>query len=299
MDYDEAREVFFQPRETTRDQLRWHSRARALRDAIEPIAAICWWSEPAYDQYASLGLDFLTGYVWSRACVMGEPDAGVVAATFGVFEPAALAGLYGAAREACGLAEIRRARESGATAALRQILGDPSGLTDVLASLRRGAAAADVLSRPLFAGLAGMAAPEDELGQLWHVCAMLRECRGDSHLAALVSAGLGGLEANIITELWVGYELTEYSATRAWSPEAIERATAGLRARGLIADGSLTDAGKTLRETLEQATDATMAPVLAAIGGDLDGVLEAAGAWSTQIIDAGSFPPDPFKRASG
>jgi hypothetical protein len=151
-------------------------------------------------------------------------------------EPDALAGLYGAAREACGVAEIRRAREAGATAALRQILGDPGGVSDVLASLRRGAAAADVPGRPPFAGLVGMAAPDDELGQLWHVCAMFRECRGDSHLAALVSAGLGGLEANIITELWVGYELTEYSATRAWSPEAIERATEGLRARGLIAE---------------------------------------------------------------
>src|SRR4029077_13962513 len=97
---------------------------------------------PAYDAYAALGLDFLQGCVWSRGCVLGEPDGGVVAAAFGVFEPglivqlydaaraaAALAErglmgkLYDAARAAAGLDDIRAAREAGAVTALRTVLG--------------------------------------------------------------------------------------------------------------------------------------------------------------------------------
>src|SRR5947207_1327318 len=79
--------------------------------------------------------------------------------------------------------------------------------------------------RPLFAGLAGLPWPADELGQLWHACAMLRELRGDSHLAACVAAGLTGLEANILTELQVGWPLHSYTATRGWPPEAMNLAT--------------------------------------------------------------------------
>ena len=91
MDYAEVREAFFQLRDAGAPEpgtSGWQSPARRLRDAIEPIATICYWSEPAYDAYAALGLDFLQGYVWSRGCVLGEPDGGVVAAAFGFFEEA-------------------------------------------------------------------------------------------------------------------------------------------------------------------------------------------------------------------
>jgi hypothetical protein len=61
MDYAQAREAFFQLRDTAAPDpgtSGWQSPTRRLRDAIEPIATICYWSEPAYDAYATLGLDF-------------------------------------------------------------------------------------------------------------------------------------------------------------------------------------------------------------------------------------------------
>ena len=56
MDYAEARAAFFRPRPDDAPAARtsdWQSPARALRDAIEPIATICFWSKPAYDEYAA------------------------------------------------------------------------------------------------------------------------------------------------------------------------------------------------------------------------------------------------------
>ncbi|MDQ2875197.1 MAG: hypothetical protein M3Y33_10545, partial [Actinomycetota bacterium] len=100
---------------------------------------------------------------------------------------------------------------------------------------------------PLFAGLAGRPWPSDELGGLWHACALLRELRGDSHVAAFVAAGVSGLEANILTELQVGWPPLAYTATRGWSDEAMEAATWRLTERGLIAGGALTPAGSRLR----------------------------------------------------
>src|SRR5262245_29950083 len=153
MDYAEVREAFFQLREAGAPEpgtSAWQSPARRLRDAIEPIATICYWSEPSYDAYAALGLDFLQGYVWSRGCVLGEPDGGVVAAAFGVFEPGLIGQLYDAAREAAGLADIRAAREAGAVTALRTVLGAPERAAEVTGALRRGVEAADTAGRPLF-----------------------------------------------------------------------------------------------------------------------------------------------------
>jgi hypothetical protein len=322
MDYAEVREAFFQMRDAGAAEpgtSGWQSPARRLRDAIEPIATICYWSEPAYDAYAALGLDFLQGYVWSRGCVLGEPDGGVVAAAFGVFEPGLIVQLYDAARAAAGLADIRAAREAGAVTALRTVLGGtalggtalggttldgtaldaPERVAEVTAALRRGVEAADTAGRPLFAGLSGLPSPADELGQLWHACAMLRELRGDSHLAACVAAGLTGLEANILTELRVGWPLHSYTATRGWPPETMNLATASLSERGLIADDTLTGAGASLRADVEEATDRQLAPVRDAIGPALFDILPPLQEWSRQIVEHGWFPPDPYKRASG
>jgi hypothetical protein len=302
MDYAEARTAFFQPRPADAPPARtssWQSPARALRDAIEPIATICYWAEPAYDAYAAQGLDFLQAYVWGRASVLGEPEGTVVAAAFGVYEPGLISSLYDAGRAACGLAEVRAAKESGAVTALRAVLGSPDGLDVVVEGLRRGAAAADSTGRAFHAGLTALRWPDDPLGQLWHACTILREHRGDSHLAACVACGLTGLEANLLTELRVGWDPQAYTASRGWSPEAMDAATAVLTTRGLIAEGALTAEGAALRDGIEETTDRVVAPVVEAIADDLPGMLKFLDGWSQQIIERGWFPPDPYKRASG
>ena len=299
MDYAEVREAFFAPRPDAAPATGWQSPARRLRDAIEPLAAVSFWAEPAYDAYVALGLDFLTGYVWSRSSVLGLAEPAVVAATFGVFEPAAVAGLLTAARASCSLEQIRAAREQGVVAALREVLPDAEGLTATTALLRHAAARADVVGRPLFAGALSQLQPDDPHAALWHATTVLRECRGDSHLAACVAAGLTGLEANLLTELWVGYTPATYAGTRAWSEQAMTDAQAALRGRGLLDGDQLSAAGRSLREDVEQATDLAMSPVVAALGADLDPVVDRCTQWSSAVVDRGWFPPDPYKRAAG
>jgi hypothetical protein len=301
MDYAEARAAFFQPRPDGAPDpgtSSWTSPARGLRDAIEPIATICFWSEPAYDAYAACGLDFLAGYVWGRASVLGEPEGTVAAAAFGVFEPGLIVSLYDAGREACSLADVRAAKESGAVAALRQVLGD-TDVASAVALLRRVGDAADSTGRPLHAGLRALPWPEHPLGQLWHACALLREHRGDGHLAACVAAGLTGLQANLLTEARVGWEPTAYTGSRGWSPEAMQEAADELVSRGLLSDGGLTDAGTALRDDIEATTDRLVQPAIDAAGDELPDVVAQLDAWSQQITEAGWFPPDPYKRASG
>ena len=299
MDYTEARAAFFAPRPDVGPMTGWQSPARQLRDALEPLATVSFWAEPAYDAYAALGLDFLTGYVWSRSSVLGLAEPEVAAATFGVFEPAAVVGLLRAAREVCSLEQIRAAREQGAVASLREVLPDGPELAATTALLQAAATTADVTGRPLFAGALSQQQPKDGHAALWHVATALRECRGDSHLAACVAAGLTGLEANLLTELWVGYPPEAYAGTRAWPPEAMANAQTALRQRGLLDGDQLSPAGRALREQVERATDLAMAPVVAALGANLDPVVARCTQWSSAIVDRGWFPPDPYKRAAG
>ena len=298
MDYTEMKAAFFNPRDA-QARTGWDSPARRLRDAVEPLAAVSFWAEPVYDRYAAHGLDFLTGYVWSRSSVLGEAEPSVVAAAFGVFEPGAVAALLGAAREACSLAEVRAAREEGAAAALREVVGDADGLDPTLAALREAGVSADLAGRPLYAGALGQPFPGDRHAALWHAATLLRECRGDSHLGACVAAGLSGLEANLLTELWVGYSPQAYAATRAWSPEAMASAQQRLRDRGLLDGDELSDAGRALRSQVEQATDTAMAPAVAVLGDRLDDVVSRCGAWGAALVERGWFPPDDYKRAAG
>ena len=302
MDYAEARAAFFQPRSADAPPAataEWTSPARDLRDAIEPLATVCFWSEPAYEAYAGEGLDFLQGYVWGRASVLGEPASSVVASSFGVFEPGLIAGLYDEARTVCSLGQVRAAKESGAITALRQTIGEPQSLPRVVTALRRGAAAADPTGRPMHAGATSLPWPTDLLGQLWHACTLLREHRGDGHLAACVAAGLNGLEANLLTELRIGWEPMAYTSSRGWPEDMMEAARDRLRSRGLFDGDGLTREGAELRDNIEKTTDRLLDPVVTAIGHDLPEVVDQLNAWSQQLVDKGWFPPDPYKRASG
>ncbi|QIK65950.1 hypothetical protein G7072_06015 [Nocardioides sp. HDW12B] len=299
MDYTEARAAFFGEREGDARPLDWTSPARRLRDAIEPIATICFWSEPAYDAYAAEGLDFLQGYVYGRGCVLGDAEPAVAAAAFGVFEPGLVADLFASGRATCSVEAVRAAKQHGAVAALRECIGDPEELADVVAVLRRACEAADPTGRALHAGLTSLPWPDDLVGQLWHACSILREHRGDGHLAALVAAGVDGVQANQLTELWVGWDPLAYTGSRAWAPETMGAGTASLEARGWVADGALTDAGRQVREDLETATDRSVQVAVDALGDDLDRVVVLLDDWAGRVVARGWFPPDPYKRASG
>ncbi|MFC5141056.1 hypothetical protein ACFPK1_22665 [Actinomycetospora rhizophila] len=302
MDFDEARSVFCQPRTgTVVDPPVGSGAARRLRDAVEPLAMVTVWSDPAAEQSGAAGLDFLGGYVGGRASALGDVEGSVVAAAFAVFEPGLVGGLWDQARAACSVTDLRAMRERAGTAALRTVLADvgEAEIDTVVEALRVALDPADVIGRPLYAGLSALPWPRDAHGRLWHATTLLREHRGDSHVAACVAAGLDGIEANVLTELWVGFELLEYTSTRGWSPEAMDTALTRLRARGLLDGDALSAEGRRLRDRVEAATDRAQQPVVDALGDDVDRLVDALGGWSGAVVARGWFPPDPYKRAAG
>jgi hypothetical protein len=272
--------------------------ARRLRDALEPVATHAWWCEPTNRRMEALGLLFFPAYVWGRAAALGEPAAAVVVSSFGVFEPGFLTAIYEEGRAACDRDAVLEARSGGTVASLATLL-DGEDVETVAAALADAVGAVDGTARPLFSGLRALPWPDEPVGRLWRAAELVREHRGDGHLAACIAAGLDAVEMTVLTELWLAMPSGGYLATRGYGADALAGALDRLAARGLVDGGALTGDGRRLRDDVEARTDAAAEPVVRALGDRLDGVVTAAARWSQQLVDARAFPADPNKRAAG
>lgn len=299
MQYADAVEAFFpaRPDAVLPLLLATPTPARRLRDALEPVAMNDVWSPAVHARTAELGLDFLLTYVYSRGSALGDAHPGVVAAAFAWFEPGLVAALYDAARASVPREGFLAVRDAGVVEGLRAVLGpDVESVADRLADAVEQLEAA---GRPFFAGLLSRGRPEDPHLRLWWACDAAREHRGDSHVAAALAAGFDPVEMNVLTELWLGMPLLSYTATRAWPPEATDRAVAGLRERGLLDGDTLSEAGRQARGQVEAATDRQVGRLVELLGDDLDPLCARLDAWGEQLVAARHFPADVLKRAAG
>ena len=288
----------------------FQERARRLRNAVEPMAAGVYFAPEALAAYAALGFagspaadaggvgrPELTSYFTSRGACMGQVPGEVVAAAFGVFNPKVVAPAVAAGWQITGREAILAAREKGATAMLRRVLGEqPDGLDRVTELLRRGADAAPWAGRPIYSGLRSLGFPGDRLGDMWRAADLLREHRGDSHVISWAVGGAEAVEILLLTEQWWGLPARAYTPSRGWTDADMDAGFERLTGRGLMTAGEqLTDAGRAFREEVEVRTDELERPVLDALGDDLDELLEHLDPWSEAIIAARSYP----KRIAG
>jgi hypothetical protein len=303
MDYQAALEIFFAEPPTevrTPGPVSAATPARRLRDALEPLAMHAVWSPGTNAALAAHGYNFLTGYLTGRAAPLGEVPSSLVAAVFAVFEPGLVDALWTEGRGLLALPELIDVRNRATEASLYEVLGEPTpDVTRVAETLERAVETVDGTGRVLFSALRSQPRLDDPWGRVWRAADLVREHRGDSHVAACVAAGLDPVRMGILMEVWLGYPVGEYSGTRAWPQEAQDAGIAQLEADGLLADGAITDAGRVTRDAIEAATDTAQQALVTAIGPDLDDVTAALDAWSTRCVEARTFPPDIRKRAAG
>ena len=277
--------------------------SRRLRDVLEPFAGQVYFSPECHAGYEKLGFGpspHRTGdvalpdgaaYFTSRGSLMGQVPGEVVAAAFGVFNPAVVKPAVSFGWGLTDAATICATRTDGAVAQLERILGaEPEGLARVTDLLRRLTTDLSQPGRPLFSGVAAQSPPSTPLGEAWWLADMLREYRGDSHTIAWVGAGLDAIEIGLLSELWVGLPMGSYIRTRAWSADQLLAGQERLRARGLIDDEAFTPEGQEVRAGVEATTDRQLAGVVVALGDDADDLFTIMAGWSRQIIDAGGYP---------
>ena len=136
----------------------------------------------------------------------------------------------------------------------------------------------------------GQGLPGSPLADAWRLGDQLREFRGDVHINVWASAGFDATEIGLLTELYWGLPMRTYVRSRAWSDADLDAAEERLVARGLVADGALTDTGRADREAVEVATDEGCAPIVANLGDDLDELVALLAGWSQQVQAAGGYP---------
>jgi hypothetical protein len=231
---------------------------------VEPLHGMIYFVPEAAEEYARLGITGTAGYFASRAAPMGAVSADVVIATFFNFKPALVRSAIPDAWDRATPADLIAARFNAVDAACRRILGnevvESPDMARAAALARTAAeeAARHVEGRPLAAGHADLEWPNEPHLQLWHAQSILREFRGDGHIALLVTHGLNGLDA-LVTHAAAGdVPARVLLATRAWSEEAWQRAIDDLRQRGWLEPGDelrFTTSGARRRQAIEDGTD--------------------------------------------
>ena len=277
--------------------------SRALSRALEPVAGQVYFAPECHANYQALGFNGSPGdfggvagpdgaaYFTSRGSVMGHVPGEVVAAAFGVFNPAVVVPAVSYGWSLTDAATICQARTDGAVAQLVRILGEsPEGLARATELLQRANDPLRPEGKPLYAGLRGQGLPGHAVGDMWRLADMLREYRGDGHIAAWTNAGFDATEIGLVSELYWGLPMRTYSRTRAWSDADFDAAEERLTARGYVADGALTDAGRDAREALEVETDRHCRPIVESLGDDLDELVQILSAWSAAIQAQSGYP---------
>ncbi|PZT77806.1 MULTISPECIES: SCO6745 family protein [unclassified Streptomyces] len=235
---------------------------RRCHNALNPLHSSLYFSPDLGKEFGGLGIvDPTAVYFATRAAAMGAVGAGTVTATFYNFNHALVSQHVPALWDIASPAAVLDARLRAADATLRRLLGD-----EIIASPEMAEAASLALrategctrhARPLYAAHAGLPVPDEPHLVYWHAAGLLREHRGDAHLAALLAAGLDPVEALVShTATGKGMAIGWLLSTRGWRRADWEAASQRLRERGLLtAEGALTDEGAALREGLERDTD--------------------------------------------
>ena len=277
--------------------------ARAHR-AVEPLHSYMYFAPEHDAAFSALGLrPGRMSYFAGRAAPMGAVGAGVVTATFYNFSPSLVAHMIPRAWTLASPQQVVDARWELVRASLTRLLGreaiDSAEFAELAGLLREACDALTPEGRPLYAGHADLSWPGEPLLDLWHAVTLLREHRGDGHIAALLHADLNGLEALIThTATGRGFTAPGARATRGWSEEEWAAESGALVERGLLDESGLTAAGKDLRARIEAETDVLSADPWLLLGAERTArvtelgkgfarLLVAAGAFSTEVLAGG------------
>jgi len=235
------------------------------------VHGFIYFAPQAIERYGDLGLTGRQQYFAGRAAAMGPVGPGLVVATFYNFNPEVVHAAIPAAWNVAEPAAVQQQRFAAAGDVLRAACPDAD-----LAGIGRAVELAQAMvdgvgdeGKPLAAANRSIAMPDDPVLRLWQLVTIIREWRGDAHVAALGAASVTGLEALVLHAAMGKVPAKVLRATRAWSEDAWQHTIEGLHERGLVeADGNFTSQGEQFRSDIEAATNNASQRLVDAIGDD-------------------------------
>ncbi|MGA9100557.1 SCO6745 family protein [Aeromicrobium sp.] len=228
---------------------------RSFWQAVEVIHDVVYFAPDTKQRYEAIGLKgYWMGYVASRSAALGTPAPEVVIALFHGFAPRLIRRAIPDAWSMASRDDILATRLDLARDALAPGLADADverlakELTAIWTSL-------DYAGKGLAAAHASLPVPDDPVARLWHATSVLREYRGDCHVAILTAAGLDGSAANALAVADGRVPATQRER-RGWTEEEWADAYERLRRRAWTDEfATITDSGRAARAQIEDATD--------------------------------------------
>ena len=269
--------------------------ARRFFDRFEPVHGVTYFAPEARAALDGLGYrGYWMGYFAARSAPLGMVPPEVVTAIFYNFAPERVAKALPAAWQIAGPEAALRARQESAVAALHRYGITADENISVAAKLAgKAARQAPLDGRPLFAANRALQWPDDPLAALWHAATLLREQRGDAHVAVLAAAGISGREYNVLHAAAAGVPRDYIARTRDYDDEAWRHHEQRLAERGLLNDdGSITAAGQELKDAIESTTDALSLSALDALSDDeVEALFQALTPITRAVVAGGDVPP--------
>ncbi|MCW2584243.1 MAG: hypothetical protein JWQ53_3033 [Klenkia sp.] len=264
--------------------------ARRAWGSLETLHVVGFFAPEVDEAYDRFGVPATrAGYFAARGSAFGACSPELVVATFYVFAPSLVSAAVPAVWEAGTPEQWAAARADGVATRLHAVLGEPD-VTEAVELAREACAGLSAAGRPVYGAWSAQPWPEDPLMQLWHAGLLLREHRGDGHVTALLSSGLDPVEA-LVTGGLASNSLDFVRTTRGWSDQEWAAGTERLRARGLVDDDGLTDAGTALRDDVETVTDFLAVDGWAHLGAEkTQRLVDLVTPLREQVLDAGVLP---------
>lgn len=235
------------------------------------------------------------GYFAQRAAPFGVVPAEVVMATFYNFAESRVRRALPDAWTFAPPEIALDARLTGSVAALRRTLGD-TDVSAVSELARRSAESAPLAGRALFAANASLPWPDDPIGDLWHAATLLREHRGDGHVAVLTAEGLASRDVNVLH--FSASAPPDAARQMASTSRDYDEAEWGARLNALVgrglmrADGQLTEEGRELKQEIEGRTDRLALTAYDVLDDDeMDALIEGLDPLARAVLAAGGLPP--------
>jgi hypothetical protein len=237
-----------------------NSMARRMFELVEPIGVIPYSADEPNEAMFALGFtNYWDTYFAGRAAPLGLASAEVVDALFYNFAPGEVARHIPKVWRTTTPEAAIAARQAGCVKALRRILGDhvdAPAFTRATELLMKAATSAPFEGRPMYAALRAIPVPDDGVARLFHAASLLREHRGDGHIAALMAEGIGGLEAHVLFALGMEMPAERFGRIHHLPPAQLAAVIDGMRDRGLIGeDGWLSERGHAVGLRVEALTD--------------------------------------------
>lgn len=244
--------------------------ARHLWQLTEPIHAVVYFSpEPIAAMKAAGYRGYWMGYFAQRSAPLGEVSAEVVHAIFYNFSWERVSGALPDAWTFASPEVALRARRESTAAALRRQWGDlvdGAGFGHAVELLEKAALSAPLEGHVMYAANRALDLPTDPVERLWHAATLLREHRGDGHIAALMSAGITGRQSHVLHALATGHPRDVYQLARDLGEAEWSDLVAELRDRGLVdGDDQVTLEGRELKAGIEATTDSLAAATYRAL----------------------------------